>query len=85
LIPVELRPRSVQAKLLWGTVLVICLLMVAVLIVVEQRQRAAVIEEAERRGQVLARDLAAISQRDLLLYNFTALEQNVARLSAVKL
>src|SRR6185436_9163975 len=56
--------------------------MVAVLIVVEQRQRAAVIEEAERRGQVLARDLAAISQRDLLLYNFTALEQNVARLGA---
>jgi two-component system sensor histidine kinase AtoS len=79
--PVELRPRSLQAKLLWGTVLVICLLMVSVLIVVEQRQRTAVIEEAERRGQVLARDLAAISQGALLLYNFTALEQNVARLA----
>ncbi|HET7340644.1 MAG TPA: ATP-binding protein, partial [Methylomirabilota bacterium] len=31
---------------------------------------------------VLARDLAAISQSPLLLYNFTALEQNVARLAA---
>jgi two-component system sensor histidine kinase AtoS len=82
LIPVEFRPRSVQAKLLWGTVLVICLLMMAVLIVVEQRQRTAVIDEAERRGQVLARDLAAISQGALLLYNFTALEQNVSRLAA---
>lgn len=82
MIPVEFRPRSVQAKLLWGTVLVIGLLMVSVLIVVEQRQRAAVIEEAERRGLVLARDLAAISQGALLLYNFTALEQNVARLGA---
>ncbi len=82
MIPAELRPRSVQAKLLWGTVLVICLLMMSVLIVVEQRQRTAVIEEAERRGEVLARDLAAISQSALLLYNFTALEQNVARLGA---
>jgi two-component system sensor histidine kinase AtoS len=81
-IPLELRPRSLQAKLLWGTILVICLLMMSVLVVVEQRQRAAVIEEAERRGQVLARDLAAISQNALLLYNFTALEQNVARLAA---
>src|SRR5688572_18239846 len=55
--------------------------MVAVLMVVEQRQRAAVIEEAERRGQVLARDLAAISQLPLMLYNFTPLEQAVARLA----
>ena len=37
---------------------------------------------SQRRGEVLARDLAAISQAPLLLYNFTALEQNVARLAA---
>jgi two-component system sensor histidine kinase AtoS len=79
--PIDWRPRSLQAKLLWGTILVICLLMLSVLLVVEQRQRTAVVEEAERRGQVLARDLAAISQAPLLLYNFTALEQNVARLA----
>jgi two-component system sensor histidine kinase AtoS len=79
---IALRPRSLQAKLLWGTVLVVCLVMLSVLVIVEQRQRAAVIEEAERRGQVLARDLAAISQAPLLLYNFTTLEQNVARLAS---
>jgi PAS domain S-box-containing protein len=80
--PAALRPRSLQARLLWGTVPVICLVMVSVLVVVEQRQRAAVVDETERRGQVLAKDLAAISQGALLLYNFTALEQNVARLAA---
>jgi two-component system sensor histidine kinase AtoS len=79
--PVELRPRSLQAKLLWGTVFVVCLLMVAVFVVVEHHQRTAVIDEAERRGQLLARDLAAISQSPLLLYNYTVLEQNVARLA----
>ena len=78
---IALRPRSLEAKLVWGTVLVVCLLMISVLIVVEQRQRTAVLEEAERRGQVLARDLAAISRGPLLLYNFTVLEQNVARLA----
>jgi PAS domain S-box-containing protein len=77
-----LRPRSLQARLLWGTVPVIFLVMVSVLIVVEQRQRAAVVEETQRRGQVLAKDLAAISQNALLLYNFTALEQNVVRLAS---
>lgn len=80
--PRGLRPRSLRAKLLAGTFLVICLVMTSVLVVVEPRQRAAVVDEAERRGQVLARDLAAISQAPLMLYNFTALEQNVARLAA---
>jgi PAS domain S-box-containing protein len=75
-----MRPRSLEAKLLAGTILVICLVMAAVLVVVEHRQRSAVVEEARRRGEVLARDLAAISQGPLLLYNFTALEQNVTRL-----
>jgi len=77
-----LRPRSLQARLLWGTVPVLFLVMASVLLVVEQRQRKAVVDETERRGQVLAKDLAAISQSHLLLYNFTALEQNVARLAA---
>ncbi|HXH83527.1 MAG TPA: ATP-binding protein [Candidatus Tectomicrobia bacterium] len=78
---IVLRVRSLQTKLLLGTTLVICLLMTGVLVVVEQRQRVAVVEEVERRGQVLARDLAALSQTPLLLYNFTALEQHVTRLA----
>src|SRR5262249_48368604 len=45
-------------------------------------QRAAIIGEVERRGESLAQGLAAMSYGPLLLYNFTALEQNVARVAA---
>ncbi|PYN82460.1 MAG: hypothetical protein DMD96_06060 [Candidatus Rokuibacteriota bacterium] len=74
--------RSLRAKLLLGTFLVIVLVMTAVIVVVEHRQRAAIIGEVQRRGEVLARNLAAISYTPLLLYNFTALEQNVVRVAA---
>lgn len=73
------RLRSLQAKLLWGTIAVIVLVMGAVMAVVEHRQRVSIIGEVERRGEVLARDLAAMSQGPLLLYHFTGLEQNAAR------
>ncbi|MGH7389205.1 MAG: ATP-binding protein [Candidatus Rokuibacteriota bacterium] len=71
--------RSLRVKLLWGTVLVLALVMATVMVVVEHRQSDAIIAEVTRRGEVLARSLAAISYGPLLLYNFTALEQNVAR------
>jgi len=74
--------RSLRVKLLWGTVLVLAIVMAAVMVVVEHRQRDAIIDEVTRRGEVLARNLAAISYGPLLLYNFTALEQNVARVAA---
>jgi PAS domain S-box-containing protein len=71
--------RSLRARLLGGTVLVIALIMGAVTVVIEERQREAIVGEFERRGEVLARNLAAMSYGSLLLYNFTALEQSVAR------
>ena len=74
--------RSLEAKLLWGTVLVLCVIMAVVMIVVEQRQRDAIVAEFERRGEVLIRNFAAISSGPLLLYNFTALEQNAARVAS---
>jgi PAS domain S-box-containing protein len=70
-----------QAKFLWGSVLVIAVVMTTVIAVVEHRQRDAIVAEVERRGEVLARSLAATSHAPLLLYNFTALEQNVARVA----
>ncbi len=73
---------SLQAKFLLGTGLVLFLVMTAVFAVVEHRQRAAIVEEVQRRGEVIARNLAAISTGPLLLYNFTALEQNVARVAS---
>jgi two-component system nitrogen regulation sensor histidine kinase GlnL len=76
-----MKPRTLRAKLLLGTLLVIVLVMTAVMVVVEHRQRVAIIAEVQRRGEALARSLAAISYGPLLLYNFTALEQNVARMA----
>ncbi|HEV8672829.1 MAG TPA: ATP-binding protein [Methylomirabilota bacterium] len=70
---------SLQAKFLAGTVLVITLVMAVFIGVVERRQRATIIEEMQQRGLVVARNLAAISSSPLLLYNFTALEQNVTQ------
>jgi two-component system sensor histidine kinase AtoS len=80
-LPGELRFRSLQGRLLWGTVFVLVLVMLAVTAVVEHRQREAIIGEVMRRGQVLAQNLAAMSYGPLLVYNFTALEQNVARVA----
>src|SRR5262245_63346169 len=76
------RMRSLRARLLVGTVFVIVLVMAAVVATVEHRQRAAIIGEVERRGESLAQSLAAMWHGPLLLYNFTALEQNVARVGA---
>src|SRR2546430_16792834 len=76
-----MRLRSLQTKFLWGTLLVIGFVMATVMVVVEHRQRAAIIEEVQRRGEVLTRNLAAISYGPFLLYNYTALEQNVARVA----
>src|SRR5581483_6766670 len=60
----------------------IVVVMAGAMAVVEHRQRAGIIEEVQRRGELLARNLAAVSYGPLLLYNFTALEQNVARAAA---
>jgi HAMP domain-containing protein len=58
---------------------VLAAVMGAVMAIVEHRQRVAIIREVERRGLVLARNLAAVSSGPLVLYNFTTLEQTVAR------
>jgi PAS domain S-box-containing protein len=72
--------QTLRSRLLCGTLLVTALVMTTVMIVVESHQRAAIVAEVERRGESLAQSLAAMSYGPLLLYNFTALEQNVARL-----
>ena len=76
------RARSLRTRLLWGTLLIIAVVMTAVMLFVEYRQRTAIVDEVQRRGEVLARGLASTAQGSLLLYNFTALEQNVAQAAA---
>src|SRR5262249_18660220 len=75
------RSVSLPTPPLPGTVLVLLLVMAAVFIVVEHRQRAAIIEEVQRRGESIARNLAALSTGPLLLYNYTVLEQSTARIA----
>ncbi len=70
---------SLRTKLLIGTILIVAVLMAAVTVVVEHRQRTTIIEEVHRRGTAMAEGLAGVSAGALLLYNFTALEQNVVR------
>jgi two-component system sensor histidine kinase AtoS len=76
---IRLRPRTLRARLLWGAVLVIGPIMAGGFLLVERHQRTAIVEEMQRRGDVMARSLAAVSQGPLLLYNYTVLEQNAAR------
>jgi PAS domain S-box-containing protein len=75
------RLRSLTVRLSLGTVLVVATVMAGLIFLVERHQRGAIIEETERRGEVLARNLAAMSYGPLLLYNYTALEQSVARVA----
>jgi len=78
---IRVRLRTLRARLMWGSVLVIVPIMAGVFFLVERHQRAAIVEEMQRRGEVMAGGLAAVSRESLLLYNFTALEQNVARVA----
>jgi PAS domain S-box-containing protein len=77
----RLRLRTLRARLLVATVVVIVPIMAGVFLLVERHQRAAIVVEMQHRGEVMARSLAAVSQGPLLLYNFTALEQNVTRVA----
>ncbi|MBI1894863.1 MAG: HAMP domain-containing protein [Candidatus Rokubacteria bacterium] len=70
---------SLRAKFAGATLLVLALMMAALIGMVERRQRETIIEEVRKRGVILAKDLAAVSTNALLLYNYTALEQNVER------
>ena len=81
MMPGRPRARSLQATFLWATILLVFAVMTTVILVVDQRQRAAIIEEVERRGEAISSHLAALSQGPLLHYNFTALEQNVAQMA----
>ena len=72
---------SLQTKLLVGTLLVVASVMTALVIIVEHRQREAIIREVQKRGDTLARDLAVASTGPLVLYDYTQLEQNVARVA----
>jgi PAS domain S-box-containing protein len=73
--------RSLRAKLLAGTLLVVAAVMGTLVVIVEHHLRESIVSEVHQRGLVVARDLAAVSTDPLVLYDYTQLEQNVARLN----
>lgn len=56
-------------------------LVLGLLLLVENRQRASIVHQMEKRGLVIATHLAAVSTKSLLTYNFITLEQDVENLS----
>jgi PAS domain S-box-containing protein len=52
----------------------------ALVLIVEHHLREIIVSEVRQRGLIVARDLAAVSKDPLVLYDYTQLEQNVARL-----
>jgi signal transduction histidine kinase len=74
--------RSLRAKFIGVIVMVQIIPMVLVTVVIEQRQRDTILQESRKRSFSLASNLAALSEGDLLSYNFIRLEQTVVQIAA---
>lgn len=75
---------SLQNRLLLYSTLLIVLLMSFVIFLVERRLSDSIRSQVNRRGQALARNLAAVSTNALVTYNYIALEQMAERASLEK-
>src|SRR5438477_7169973 len=69
-----------QKLLLTFTGLLVSLTLV-LLLVVESRQRASIVRQMEKRGETIATNLAAVSMKSLLTYNFVTLEQDAEQVA----
>ncbi len=72
---------SLRGKFILVTIVVQIAVMGMVILVVESRQRHIILSESELRARSLAANLAALSEGDLLSYNFIRLEQTVERVA----
>jgi sensor histidine kinase regulating citrate/malate metabolism len=71
------RPRRVVSLRLSLTCLALSLTWTLVLLLlVERRQQALIVRQMEQRGATIATQLAAVSTKSLLTYNFVTLEQD---------
>jgi len=75
---------TLQKRLLLYSTLIIVLLMFGVILLVEKRLCETIRSEVEKRGQALAKNLAAVSANALVTYNYIALEQMAERASQEK-
>ncbi len=75
------RHLTFQVKLaLMVNLLIVALILIAALLM-ESRQRAAIIQEVEKRTLVLAQALESATVADLLTYNYVSIEQSVLKFS----
>src|SRR3990172_9176873 len=70
---------SLRTKFAVAVVSVLLVVLLGFMAIVEHRQREAIIGEVQKRGMILTQNLATMSRNSLLLYNYTALEQNVEK------
>jgi signal transduction histidine kinase len=73
---------SLRAKFIVVIVLLQLFIMGASALVMEHHQRIAILEQARSRALSLVRNLAALSEGDLLSYNFARLEQTAEKVAA---
>src|SRR5215813_1867058 len=67
---------GLRQKLFLALIGLVISLTLILLLVVESRQRASIVRQMEKRGETIATNLAAVSMKSLLTYNFVALEQD---------
>ena len=79
--PLVCFPRGLRQKLLLAFAGLVLGLTICLLLVVENRQRASIVHQVEKRGVTIAVHLAAVSTNSLVTYNFVALEQAAEKIS----
>src|SRR6266853_4572308 len=74
-----LRAFGLRQKLFLALIGLVSSLTLGLLLIVENRQRASIVHQLEKRGETIATNLAAVSTKSLLTYNFVALVQDAAQ------
>src|SRR5215510_1015002 len=67
---------GLRQKLFLALIGLVIILTLGLLLIVESRQRASIVHQMEKRGETIATNLAAVSTKSLLTYNFVTLEQD---------
>src|SRR5262245_66638242 len=67
---------GLRHKLFLALIGLVLSLTLGLLLIVESRQRASIVHQMEKRGETIATNLAAVSTKSLLTYNFVTLEQD---------
>src|SRR5919109_1401741 len=70
---------GLRLKLFLALIGLVLSLTLGLLLIVESRQRASIVRQMEKRGETIVTNLATVSTKSLLTYNFVTLEQDAAQ------